>query len=204
MCATCLNERGIYRCQNCMGQLLCKGCIVQTHLFNPLHVIEVCPAISLSSTAHFGQQAWTNDAIFQRVSLTSLGLVIRLGHKPTETCASATRVDPFTVLDLNGSHQVVVEFCGCKASKPHHIQLLRYSWYPASVFRPQTASTMLLLKFYHNLTLESKTNTNEFHNTLARLTDNTGTSPKIVCIVSLSASKLVLIISRITPRVCAA
>jgi hypothetical protein len=58
---------------------------MQTHLFNPLHVIEVGPAISLSSTAHFGQQAWMNDAFFQRVSLMSLGLVIWLGHKPTET-----------------------------------------------------------------------------------------------------------------------
>jgi len=39
---------------------------------------------------------------------------------------------------------------------------------------------MPLLKFYHHLNLESKTNTNEFHNTLARLTDNTGVDPKTV------------------------
>lgn len=43
MCAICLKESGVYRCQSCMGkQLLCRGCVVQTHLFNPLHVIEVC------------------------------------------------------------------------------------------------------------------------------------------------------------------
>lgn len=42
-CAICRKESGVYRCQSCMGkQLLCKGCVVQNHLFNPLHIIEVC------------------------------------------------------------------------------------------------------------------------------------------------------------------
>ena len=145
-----------------------------------------------------------NDAFFQRVSLTSLGLVIQLGHKYTEKCTSAMWVDPFTVLDLNGFQPVIMEFCSCEASNPHHIQLLWYGWYPVSITRPQTASTMSLLKFYHNLTLESKTNMNEFHNTLTHLTDNTGTSPKIVRIAFLSVCKIVLAIFRITPRVCAA
>ena len=93
-----------------------------------------------------------------------------------ETCRYKTTVDAFTVLDLNGIHDVSVEFCHC-SDIPPHIQLLRFGWYPASTERPQSAATMALLKFFQILNFESKTTTYEFHNLISRLTDNTGTQP---------------------------
>jgi hypothetical protein len=108
-----------------------------------------------------------------------LGLRVQLGHTVHEMCHNPVRTagGDLVVLDINGIHEVGVDFCGCELSNPHFIQLLRYRWFPASVDRPKTAATMALLKFFQLLNFESKASPFEFHNTLARLTDNTGTSP---------------------------
>jgi hypothetical protein len=114
--------------------------------------------------------------------LKKLGLRIQLGHKAGEKCCNAARPagDDFVVIDVNGIHEVGVDFCDCETSKPHFIQLLRYRWFPASIDRPKTATTLAVLKHFHMLSFESKASTFEFYNTLARLTDNTGLStPKV-------------------------
>jgi len=87
----------------------------------------------------------------------------------------------FVVLDVNWIHEVSVDFCGCKTSKPHFIQLLQYHWFPASVDCLKTAATMAVLKFFQLLNFESKASSFEFHSTLAHLTNNTGTPTHKVC-----------------------
>ncbi|KAF8958733.1 hypothetical protein BDZ97DRAFT_1923495 [Flammula alnicola] len=81
----------------------------------------------------------------------------------------------FTLLDLNGIHTVNVLFCDCEKALPTFIQLLRFGWFPATVGFPRTAVTFRLLRFFQLLSFESKSTVFEFHKTLSRLTDNTGT-----------------------------
>jgi hypothetical protein len=128
-------------------------------------------------------QVWTDDAYFKRVTLAHLGLRIQLGHNAREKCRNPVRTPggDFVVVDVNGIHEVELDFCGCEMSKQPFIQLLRYGWFPASVDRPKSAATFSILKFFHILNFESKASSFEFHNTLARLTDNTGTSTHKVC-----------------------
>jgi hypothetical protein len=84
------------------------------------------------------------------------------------------------VLDVNGVHEVGVNFCDCEKSKPEFIQLLCYGSFPASVDRPKTAASFTVLKHFQLLNFESKVSPFEFYNTLACLTDNTGLSiPKV-------------------------
>jgi len=84
------------------------------------------------------------------------------------------------VLDVNGIHEVGVDFCDCEKSKPEFIQLLHFGWFPASVDCPKTAATFSVLKHFQLLNFKSKASPFEFYNTLARLTDNTGLStPKV-------------------------
>lgn len=107
-----------------------------------------------------------------------LGLRVQLGHTARETCSNPVRAPggDFVVLDINGIHEVGLDFCGCQMSKLHFVQLLRYGWFPASVDRPKTAATFSMLKFFQMLNFESKASPFEFHSTLARLTDNVGMS----------------------------
>ena len=85
------------------------------------------------------------------------------------------------VLDINGIHDVGVDFCGCESSKFHFVQLLQYHWFPASVDHPITAATSAVLKFFQLLNFELKASSFEFHSMLSRLTDNTGTAAHKVC-----------------------
>jgi CxC2 like cysteine cluster associated with KDZ transposases len=128
------------------------------------------------------RQLWTENSYFQKVNLKDLGLRIQLGHKAGEICWNRGRVagDNFVVLDVNGIHEVGVDFCDCEKSKPEFIQLLRFGWFMASVDRPKTAATFSVLKHFHLLNFKSKASLFEFYNTLAWLTDNTGLStPKV-------------------------
>ena len=89
--------------------------------------------------------------------------------------------DDFVVIDINGIHDVGLDFCNCETSKPHFIQLLWYGLYPASVDCPKTAVTFTVLKHFQLLNFESKASMFEFYNTLVRLSDNTGLSKPKVC-----------------------
>lgn len=116
------------------------------------------------------------------VTLKSLGLRIQLGHTVHDSCVnpSAAFADGFVVVDINGVHEVGLDFCNCETAKPHFTQLLRYRWFPATVEHPKTAATLRVLQHFHLLMFESKASVFEFYNTLARLTDNTGLfTPKV-------------------------
>jgi hypothetical protein len=75
---------------------------------------------------------------------------------------------------FTGIHQVAIDFCDCRTNGtiPHHIQLLRAGWFPATFIRPQTTFTFRCLDFYHELTLQSKVNAYDFCRSLLRLTDS--------------------------------
>ena len=54
---------------------------------------------------------------------------------------------------------------------PHHIQILRTGWFPATFNHPQKVFTFNCLNFYHELTLQGKVNAYDFCQTLQHLTD---------------------------------
>ena len=115
--------------------------------------------------------------------MKKLGLRIQLSHKAQEKCRNAMRAtgNDFVIIDVNGIHEVGLDFCDCEMSKPHFIQILRYGLYPATVDHPKTAATFAVLKHFQMLNFESKASVFEFYNTLSRLTDNTGLFKPKVC-----------------------
>ena len=53
-------------------------------------------------------------------------------------------------------------------------QLLRVSWYPASILRPKTVFTFDLLDTYHKASMQGKLNLYDFYTTIMQKTDNCG------------------------------
>ncbi|KAG1844600.1 hypothetical protein F4604DRAFT_1884427 [Suillus subluteus] len=153
----------VYRCQDCFGtELYCQECTVNRHRENPLHKIEF----------------W-NGSFFEDTTLKSLGLRVQLGHPVGERCFNHSRAydDDFVILDINGIHELALDFCSCESALSHVKQLLRARWYPATSADPKSAATFRLLQNFHMLTFESKVSAFEYWQTLARLTDNTGIKP---------------------------
>ncbi|KAF9472585.1 hypothetical protein BDN70DRAFT_909114 [Pholiota conissans] len=164
-CTNCdrqiLQSSQAFRCRDCDSlDILCQTCIVDIHRRNGLHNIE----------------EWNMAGrFFTRTSLRALGHKYQLGHPIGRTCAAPGSFGTFTVLDINGVHEVDLNFCGCMTEQLRYLQILRFGWFPATVGMPRTAITFRLLRFFQLLSFESKTTVFEFHQTLQRLSDNTGT-----------------------------
>ena len=105
-----------------------------------------------------------------------MGLCIQLGHEVGDPCINPITGmdDDFVVLDVTGIHEVGLNFCNCTKADNHTKQLLRVKWFPTTVQEPKTVATFNCLRFFHLLTFKSKSSVFEFHNTLSRLTDNSG------------------------------
>lgn len=91
--------------------------------------------------------------------------------------------DNFTVIDLNGVHQVSINFCQC-TSTPEYRQLLQVGWYPAIPLQPQSCATLQVLHHFHFLNLQSKLPGYSFYKVLEYQTDNTGLDKVSVHIIS--------------------
>ncbi|KAF8874974.1 hypothetical protein BD779DRAFT_1613491 [Infundibulicybe gibba] len=153
----------IYRCDDCMDiRMFCKDCTVQRHWGLPFHYIK----------------EW-NGSHFVRVALKSLGLRYQLGHPIGERCTNPARSfnNDFVVVDTDGIHEIALDFCDCQISQSHQIQLLRSRLFPATTTYPRTAATFRVLEYFQLLSFMSKVSCFEFYHTIARRTDNTGTSP---------------------------
>ncbi|KAG2040473.1 hypothetical protein BDR03DRAFT_830696, partial [Suillus americanus] len=149
------------RCKDCHGtDLMCHTCTLCVHERQPLHRME----------------CW-NTYSFQVTTLKALGFHFQLGHPIGIRCInpkSASNND-FVVLDCNGVHEVGLDFCGCESAQPHITQLLRVRLFPSTTTDPKSAATFRVLEYFQMLSFESKASVWEFYNTVARLTDNTGT-----------------------------
>ncbi|KAJ7363735.1 hypothetical protein DFH08DRAFT_798215 [Mycena albidolilacea] len=79
--------------------------------------------------------------------------------------------------------------CRLSSLSYHWEQLLVYGWYPTTPDNPRSTVTIPMLKVFHAVSLQGKTMVYHFFNTLAKITDNTGSCAfrrryqPILCIV---------------------
>ena len=179
-CLQCSTRKPEYRCRDCYsGQLLCKNCISDYHIYNPLHVLEVRLSFVCMQVFLLCYNQFWNGTYFKRVTLKSLNLHIQLGHPFSEPCPvpQSASEDSFVIIDSHGIHEVGLDFCGCGHSGTMVQQLLRYRLYPATVQSPSTAATFRALRHFQLLNFEAKCSAYEYFQTLLRETDNTGLTP---------------------------
>ncbi|KAI0038140.1 hypothetical protein FA95DRAFT_1462130, partial [Auriscalpium vulgare] len=161
LCPADISTLGEFRCIDCTGgRFLCAGCIVSAHEQLPLHRV----------------QKWTGK-FFEPSPLHSLGLRIQLGHDGERCPVPSQRISPLVVIDVTGVHEVSIAYCDCAHTPAgqHVVQLLRASWWPATVHRPSTVTTFATLKLFHALSLQGKVNAYDFYSGLMRITDGLGT-----------------------------
>ncbi|KAG1817378.1 hypothetical protein EV424DRAFT_1472894 [Suillus variegatus] len=150
ICGGC-HAPALSHCLDCDDlQLYCHECTVSNHVRSPTHRI----------------QEWTGE-FFQD-----------LGHPAGQRCILPRPAfnDEFILIDINGIHEVGLDFCGCETSNTHVRQLLRHGWFPSTSIDPRTAATFRLLRHFQILSFESKASAYEYYHSLVRLTDNTGLS----------------------------
>ncbi|KAJ7036080.1 hypothetical protein C8F04DRAFT_1258196 [Mycena alexandri] len=141
--------------------MFCHACIVERHQVLPTHWI----------------QEW-NGSFFERIGLKELGLVVQLGHTPGAACESMRPAKKkFTVIDVNGIHNVAVQFCECNSSITHRQQLMRVCWWPATVRDPSTCATIGVLRLFNNVSSLEKVSGFHFLHSLELLTYSDGLNP---------------------------
>ncbi|KAF9030039.1 hypothetical protein BDZ89DRAFT_950058 [Hymenopellis radicata] len=159
-CSTCETApKPSFRCRECTGPALhCRKCIVSLHAMKPLHII----------------QRWTGTR-FLKTPLIGLGLKVLLGHEDGSRCMHRqTGPHSLVVIHSNSIHTVAVEYCNCLETVPHYRQLLRFGWYPATVFTPATCCTLDALDLFQASTLNGKVSAYSFYKTLVYRTDALG------------------------------
>ncbi len=180
-CNSCAQFSPLFHCSECFSnELLCQACIISSHALAPFHHIQV--SLLPSSPSAFLliniclsilNQEW-NGHYFKQTSLQKLGLHIQLGHDGAPCPSPHISTSLSTILHTNGIHSIHIDHCACHQG--HNIgitaQFLRLGLWPATVKDPKTATTIQLLDFHHQLTLQSKVNLYDFYWSLSRLTSN--------------------------------
>ena len=76
------------------------------------------------------------------------------------------------IIHSTGIFRHKVCWCSCTGPRDHHLQLLRYRLFPASLTRPRTAFTFDVLDHFHIDSMDCKTAAMSFFAKLRRFTDN--------------------------------
>ena len=139
-------------------------------------------------------KSW-NNRFFEHVMLKSLGCCIQLGHPISEPCLLKYPVsgDSFVVIYTSGTHEVGLDYCGCRASGSEASQLFHFRLYPPTTHSPNTASTFQCLHHFQLLSFESKCSVYEYFQTLVCESDNTGLKNIKVCSSFILTSLLYLL-----------
>ncbi|KAJ7076255.1 hypothetical protein B0H15DRAFT_790828 [Mycena belliarum] len=151
----------IFKCVDCGEFLQCEGCCLATHARSPLHVIK----------------EWSGN-FWVDCTLTQLGLIYQLGHGGFPCIFPDDAVQNMTVIEAPFIHQVRVRFCKCaKSDNADNLeQLMRNSWYPATVTDPGTCATFRSLESYRLYNVVGNMNVRDFMTALERMTDTTASS----------------------------
>ncbi|KAJ7266199.1 hypothetical protein C8J57DRAFT_1229595 [Mycena rebaudengoi] len=151
----------IFKCRTCGAFLQCQECCLAEHARRPLHVIEEWDGTS-----------WVD------ASLRTLGLVYQLGHGGLPCIYPDSKINTMTVLDTHYVHRVHFRYCKCSRSDyaDNIQQLLRNSWWPASVTSPAMCATFETLEMYRLLNVTGNINAHDFIKTLERATNATAST----------------------------
>jgi hypothetical protein len=93
----------------------------------------------------------------------------------------------FTLIDVNGIHNVAMQFCECDSQLKHWQQLMRVCWWPATVRDPSTCTTFGVLRLFNNVNCLGKVSSFHFLRSLELLTNADGLNPLPVSLGSLRA-----------------
>jgi hypothetical protein len=171
--------------------MFCKSCIVKQHEVLPTHWVQVR---NVMFGFHSGwikhlKQEW-NGSFFERVGLCNLGLVVQLGHTPGSSCPSMRRGKfKFTLIDVNGIHNIAVQFCQCDSRVEHRQQLMRVCWWPATARDPSTCATFNVIRLFQNMNSLGKISSYHFLCSLELLTNADGLNPPPVRGVELAGGR---------------
>ncbi|KAL1661534.1 hypothetical protein GGF50DRAFT_60884, partial [Schizophyllum commune] len=148
----------LFCCWECGDFNECLSCCLDRHERMPLHHIE----------------EWTGQ-YWEKVSLTSLGLIYQLGHGGGACPLPEPLVRNLTVLD-RGVHSLRIRYCGCRLgpTSEHTVQLLRNRWYPATATDPESCATFALLDWFRLASVHANVNTHGLTKVLEMLTDALG------------------------------
>ena len=105
---------------------------------------------------------------------------MQLGHNGAACPSPVIFETPLIVYHTNSAHFVKVSYCQCSGPAGGYLypnQLLRSTWFLASLTHLRTAFTFAVLKHFHHLTLQGKTMAYDFYNSLVHETDNTSINP---------------------------
>lgn len=137
----CGDDSAVFRCPECFhSHLLCRTCILATHINIPFHYI----------------QEWTGT-YFKRTSLANLGGIVPLGHSG-QSCPNRlpTPGRHIVVVHTNGIHHIHVQYCRCARANSEAMQLTCARLFPATMDAPQTVFTFDVLRDFHVHSLASK------------------------------------------------
>ncbi|KAJ6503118.1 hypothetical protein DFH09DRAFT_1252002 [Mycena vulgaris] len=146
------------KCYECGDYLQCESCCVIHHARMPLH-------------------EW-NGNYWVPCTLTSLGLVYQLGHGGFLCPFPDDTVRKMVVIEAPMIHQLRVCYCKCeKSDEADNLeQLMRNSWYPATLTDPGTCATFRSLEAYRLYNVVGNLNVRDFITALERATDSTASS----------------------------
>ncbi|KAJ7176163.1 hypothetical protein C8R43DRAFT_1084657 [Mycena crocata] len=150
-----------FKCEDCGEFLQCETCCLAHHKRTPLHVIL----------------EW-NGSFWTKCTLADLGLVYQLGHGGFPCGFPDDKVYKMTVIEAPVIHQIKIRYCKCARSDDAENleQLMRNSWYPATVTDPATCATFKSLEAYRLYNVVGNMNVHDFITALERMTDTTAAS----------------------------
>ncbi|KIY61782.1 hypothetical protein CYLTODRAFT_362373 [Cylindrobasidium torrendii FP15055 ss-10] len=137
------SKAALYVCEDCVQGAVCHDCLLEGHRTNPFHRVK----------------KWTGNCL-ERWSLRQEGYVYSIGH-PGGRCHLVCGSPPrrMTIIDINGYHDVDVEFCWCSllsgnGRQENWEQLFAAGLWPASLANPDTAFRLQVLNNFitHNNT----------------------------------------------------
>lgn len=162
-CSRCVktpvSSTDLYRCMDCLTpQVLCEACLVDSHKNLVTHRVE----------------SWVG-ATWRPASLKDLGVTLNFGHGAQRCPCSELDNKSFTIVDLNGVHEVAVHWGACGASLEYRSrvqQLLRHNFFPSSPDSPRIAFTFRAMRHFHLSNLQGRVSAWDWCKTLTRYTDN--------------------------------
>ncbi|KAJ7484897.1 hypothetical protein B0H11DRAFT_2157487 [Mycena galericulata] len=148
----------LFKCRQCGDFLQCAECCVAEHVRTPLHILK----------------EWMGE-YWQKIALHELGYVYQVGHGGFPCRFPDPRTLTMTVIDLPYIHRVRYRYCKCRKSDHTNNlqQLLRNSWYPATITDPATCATFTTLETFRLQNVVCNMNAHDFITAIERQTDVT-------------------------------